>query len=206
MFNEVRKGGRAQSRGINQADRNEPIETHPPLTGNLRLIYSSYWPELCRYVNAKFGSGPPEPADVAQTAFTRFASLEDPEKIKNPKAFLYATARNIVMDYKRQEKTAQNYTQSILHHGEDNILNTITPEHVLQEKEILQLMSKVIQKLPRKQRRVLLLHRLHNLTYTEIARRMKLSQSDVRRQMAQAVEVLEEAIEKTNEPRQKGNR
>lgn len=69
--------------------------------------YRQYWSKLCKYVNTKFGPGPPDPEDVAQLAFTRYAALENPAEVKNPRAYLYSTARNIVFDHYRKGKVAR---------------------------------------------------------------------------------------------------
>jgi RNA polymerase sigma-70 factor (ECF subfamily) len=159
-------------------------------------LYSSYWQDLCRYVRAKFGAGPPEPADVAQTAFARFAALKDAGAVDNPKAFLYATARNIVVDHHRRVQTQAAYARTILDDAEEEILDGITPERVLIGKETLQIMRQTIRRLPHKQRRVLLLHRLHNQSFTEISQRTGWSQSDVRRQVCRAMAAIEKAVER----------
>jgi RNA polymerase sigma-70 factor (ECF subfamily) len=163
----------------------------------LDALYSKYWQGLCGYVSAKFGAGPPEPADVAQTAFARFAALKDAGAVKNPKAFLYATARNIVVDHHRRVQTHKSYAQTVINDAEEEILDGITPERVLLGKEALRIIRETIRGLPHKQRRVLLLHRLHNQSFTEISRRTGWSQSDVRRQVCRAMAAIERALDRT---------
>lgn len=55
-------------------------------------IYRQYWSELCNYVLKTFGAGPPDPEDVAQAAFAKFAALENTDNIENKRAYLYSTA------------------------------------------------------------------------------------------------------------------
>lgn len=54
----------------------------------LGQLYHRYWGDICRYINSTFGSGPPDPEDVAQSVFVNFFSLDNPEAIENPRAFL----------------------------------------------------------------------------------------------------------------------
>lgn len=159
-------------------------------------LYAQFWQELCRYVRAKFGGGPPEPADVVQSAFARFAAIDHLGSIENPRAFLYATTRNIVIDHRRRTRTQAAHAQSLLADAGEEILDGITPERVLLGKETLRIVRETIRRLPRKQRRVLVLHRLHNQSFTDISRRTGWSQSDVRRQVCKAIAAVERALER----------
>src|SRR5688572_3251372 len=90
------------------------LESSPSADGERRQqlsdLYRVHWKGLCGYVRAQFGPGPPEPEDVAQTAFIRFAAA-DPAHIENPRAFLYATARNLVIDHHRHAQRASAHEQ-----------------------------------------------------------------------------------------------
>ena len=74
-------------------------------------LYLVHWKGLCGYVRAQFGPGPPEPEDVAQSAFIRFAAA-DAAHIENPRAFLYATARNLVIDHHRHAQRVCAHEQA----------------------------------------------------------------------------------------------
>jgi DNA-directed RNA polymerase specialized sigma24 family protein len=67
----------------------------------LDRIYRQHWDEICRYVRRSFGAGPPDPEDVAQAAFARFAALDVEVQVANPRAFLFRTAHNIAIDARR---------------------------------------------------------------------------------------------------------
>jgi RNA polymerase sigma factor (sigma-70 family) len=56
-------------------------------------------------------------------------------------------------------------------------------------------LSAVIEKLPRRQRQALLLNRLHDMSYSEIAERIGSSKSDVRRLIVRALATIEAALE-----------
>ncbi|KKK85213.1 hypothetical protein LCGC14_2775540, partial [marine sediment metagenome] len=71
---------------------------------NIEDLYTSYWSELCKFLHSRYGSGPPEPEDIAQTAFVKFASLENNDRVENPRAFIYRTASNLIVDYHRSPR------------------------------------------------------------------------------------------------------
>ena len=72
----------------------------------LDALYRNHFPELCANIRKSFGSGPPEPEDAVQTAFAKFAKLENPAAVRAPRAFLYIAARNVILDHKRSAKVA----------------------------------------------------------------------------------------------------
>jgi hypothetical protein len=58
---------------------------------------------LCSYLERTFGVGPPDPQDVAQQAFLRYASLNtEVDAITNARAYLKRSAYNIVVDEYRR--------------------------------------------------------------------------------------------------------
>src|SRR5687768_9311657 len=72
-------------------------------------LYAEHWAELCAYLRRTFGPGPPEPEDVAQATFIRFAQLERHDAIENPRAFLQRMAHNIAVSELRKARTHDKY-------------------------------------------------------------------------------------------------
>ena len=159
-------------------------------------LYRAYFREMCGRIARLFGPGPPEPEDVVQAAFVKYASLPSPDSIENPRAFVYKTARNIVLDHKRRAKNAAAYIDAVLADDNQKKLEEITPERVLVEKDRFELMIAAAQKLPRKQQRVLIMNRVEGKSYAEISRETGWSAGDISRQMTMAIEALGEAVER----------
>lgn len=159
----------------------------------LEQVYDQYWGELCGYVNKAFGAGPPDPEDVAQTAFMKYASLKNPEKIRNPRAFLYTAARNTVLDHKRRQRTQEAHATAYLQIAQQEA-DQISPERVLVEKERLSIIKVAIAQLPQKQRHVFLLSTLEGCGYAEISRRTGVPKSSVRRYVTKAMAACEAAL------------
>lgn len=164
--------------------------------GRLEQLYRQYWWELCKHINAKFGPGPPDPEDVAQAAFTKLATLDNPHKINNPKAFLCRVADNIVLDHFRKDKVVSTYIDDVLFRARGAQLEEITPERVLLGKDQCQALSVALKKLPKKQQVVLALKHYHGATFAQIAERTGWSVGDISRQLAMATQALTEAVEK----------
>ncbi|MDP3736906.1 MAG: sigma-70 family RNA polymerase sigma factor [Hyphomonadaceae bacterium] len=176
----------------------DPGESHVRLTpgASIEALYRDYWMELCRQLRRSFGSGPPEPEDVVQAAFARLAALDDPGRVHNPRAFLFATARNIVLDHKRRQSRYFAYAQDVLSTHSTLSLDELSPERVYLHKERFDIIRRTIEKLPEKQRVVLNLHRNQGYTYQQIANETGWSYGDVYRQMEAALATLSDALKR----------
>lgn len=156
-------------------------------------VYRSYWNELCGYVRKTFGAGPPEPEEVAQGAFVRFATQPRPDEIANPRAFLYTCARNIVLDHRRHEQVrarmADNLSLSM-----DASAETPDVERVSSARQRLEIVEATVRAMRPQRRKVLVMHAIHELNYSEIARRLGLSPTRVTQLFAAAVAECERAL------------
>lgn len=159
-------------------------------------LYRSYWKDLCQQVRRAFGSGPPEPEDVAQAAFARFAELADPEQVRNPRALLLVTARNIVLDHKRRNGRHNAYARTVQAELISAPQSDFSPERVLIDMERLEIVKSAIDKLPHKQKVVLSLHRHRGYTYQQIVAETGWSYGDVYRQMEAALATLASALKR----------
>jgi|GEM_PF-171038 len=174
-----------------------PLQSKPHKKKMLRQLYDRYWPDICKYVNTTFGSGPPDPEDIAQTVFTKFASLEDPSSVLNPRAFLYRSAHNEVVSYHRKSVTRRRYMMDQKNGPEENSRDDIHPERILITRERLALLERVMWDMPVKRRKMLIMNRFDGLTYAEISRRTGLSQSAVKKHIMMAMRDFNMMIQKS---------
>lgn len=162
--------------------------------GLLDGVYRRHWTEICRYVRKSFGAGPPEPEEVAQGAFARFAALERPDDIANPRAFLYQCARNIVLDHRRRDAVRHRMDgDAALFDCEDGAAIP-DAERVLSGKQRLAVVDATVRAMEPRRRKVLIMHAIHELNYSEIARRMGVSPTRVTQLFASAVLECERAV------------
>ncbi|WP_375209820.1 RNA polymerase sigma factor [Hyphomonas jannaschiana] len=163
---------------------------------NFEQLYRVYWKDLCGHLRRMFGAGPPEPEDAVQAAFIRYAALEEPQKVRNPRAFLLVTARNIILDQKRRSGRHMAYAKAVLAENSGPQLDDISPERVLLEKERFEAIDEAFRKLPEKQQVILTLRRQHGYTYQQIANETGWSYGDVYRQMDKALASLSQALKR----------
>ncbi len=160
---------------------------------SLRSLYAQHWTDLCRYVAAQFGAGPPEPEDVAQIAFDRFSRLDNAVPVRNPGAYLRRIAHNIVLDERRSLAVRRANLDEQRLEAADKV-DDLTPERVLLGKEAQMIVQATLEKMPRFRRRVLLLNRIHGLSAAQIARRMRRPETTVRDNIQRALAELDAAL------------
>ena len=173
-----------------------PNSTDSANRQNLAQLYHRFWGEICKYVNSTFGSGPPDPEDVAQAVFTNFAALDNADDIENPRAFLYRSAHNMVVSHHRKAATRRRYMMEQKNTDPNRERDDIHPERILITRERLALLERVMWDMPVKRRRMLILNRFDGLTYAEISRQSGLSQSAVKKHVMKALTDFNKALKK----------
>lgn len=109
---------------------------------------------------------------------------------KNFETYLYAIARNLVVDVMRKRLHRQKYLEELYCHlkeGNENALDTLANvEYSELERKIFEL----IEKLPEKRQVIFRLNKIDGLTYKEIANRLNISENTVDSQMRQSLAFL----------------
>ena len=160
----------------------------------VKELYASYWKELCGLLQVKFGSGPPDPEDVAQTAFLKFAQYTQFREVENPKGFLFRTASNLIIDYHRSPKNISALENDASFNENCENSDVLGPESVSMSRQEADIVSKVIMALPERNRAFLLMNRLEGMSYTDIAREAGMSRAGVQKIILQALEKCTKAL------------
>lgn len=157
--------------------------------------YRRYKRDLRAYIYAEFDLRFIDPEDVIQQVFMKFAELKNLHEIKTPRAFLLRMAYHIIISAKRRHKVREKYADLV---GENydswSDGREITPERTCEGREQLNIVVRTIEKMPHNRRCMLLLRRINDLTYVEIARRFEVSQTCVKKHVARATRDLHEVL------------
>jgi RNA polymerase sigma factor (sigma-70 family) len=144
---------------------------------HMARLFREHNEALIRFLRKRLGSEQ-EAKEVAQEAYVRLLSLQAPHVISFLSAFLYKTAANLAIDRIRSRARQAVRTQDVLIRGE---LHEIpTPERELAGREDLARLAALINELPPKCQRALLLLRIYGLEYAEVAAQMGISERMVR--------------------------
>ena len=161
-------------------------------------LYGEHADTLRRYIAGRFGSGPPEPEEVAQAAFAKFAGQADISAVTNPRGFLFTIACNIVTDHHRRARYRDGVQRDLMIHNEANSLSELSPERVLLGKEQFAVFEAALQKMPAMRRRIFLMVRNEGLQPAELARRFGITENAVHKHVSRALADCAVAFEKAD--------
>ena len=150
---------------------------------NLKSLFLAHRRELQAYLRERLRDREIA-ADLTQETFLRFA--EQGAAIGHSRAYLYRTARNLAIDHlRRVERQATDVAASegLAHVPEIRP----GPEEIAASRERLAELAAAVRELPERTRHVFVLHRLHGLTYGEVAARQGISESSVQKHLARAL-------------------
>jgi RNA polymerase sigma factor (sigma-70 family) len=138
---------------------------------------------LLRFLRARVGSFH-EAREVAQEAYVRLLSLDKPGAVSYLRAFLFKTAANIAIDRRRRENVHQRATEPELFR---EFADTLTPERRLADEQTLRRLERLISALPPRCQEAFVLSQIYGVEFAEIARKMQLSESMVRKYVMRAM-------------------
>jgi RNA polymerase sigma factor (sigma-70 family) len=121
--------------------------------------------------------------DVVQEAFLRVLGARAKGELQSPKAFLFATARNLALNQLRRHHVSR--TDSLVEADYSNVLDEreSVPENVARSQE-LALLTEAIQLLPDRCRQVMTLRIVYGLTQRVIGEKLGISDRTVAAQLA----------------------
>ncbi len=166
----------------------------PAQSSFMDQFYRQHWRDLCRHLRRIYGDGPPEPEDLAQAAFEKFAQIEDHDRIRHPRAFLFRTAVNLGLNAIDRIRTARRFVERELIEISAPVLEENTPEDVYSIQERLNLIARAMEKLTAKQKEILVRSRFRGETYAQIAEETGWSQADISRQLNAALKTLQQVM------------
>lgn len=154
-------------------------------------VYAKEWRDLCAFLRARFGPGPPDCEDVAQQAFFKLGEQTADRELESPRAFVFRIAINLMHDARRQLRRANAALDdsAALPADEDPDL-----ERALIAKQQVRLLQEVLAGLPERHRQYLTANRMDGLSFAEIARRHGVSESLVRKTVDEAAAVCQRAV------------
>lgn len=156
-----------------------------PVLPSLTQLYQQHRPELIRHLY-RIVRCEHTAEDLMQETILRVAGLDLEYRLEKPKAFLFRTATNLALDYLRRQKVRNHLELS------DSLIETLASnqpslEHETFDRQRLEIFISALDTLPPRCRQVFVLHRLNNLSYSEIAEHLGISQSAVEKHIIRAL-------------------
>lgn len=150
--------------------------------------------ELKRFFLARLHSMA-EAEDLVQDLYLKITAANSDDEIRNPGAYLYRLAANLMLDrLRRQRRTAARddawrKTHHVLSDFED-IADIPDAEAVVAARQRLKGVISALESLPERTQRVFRLHKFEGLSHAEVATRLGMSRSAVEKHMIDALRHL----------------
>jgi len=126
-------------------------------------------------------------ADLAQEVYLRMLRLTDPGAIRNPQAYLYTVASNLVTERaildRRQAASLDLDDASV----QQRLGQLSAPDGELEASEMLAHLNSALEQLPHRWRIAIILQYRYGLSYAEIGDRLGVSPNMVKKYLAQAI-------------------
>lgn len=150
-------------------------------------IYERYWDVLLDAAFQRLKSA--EAAkEVVQVIFVDLYCRREQVQLKSTlEAYLKTALKYKVFNLYRSEQVRSNYVNDT---AADKDIDPLTPQHILEAKELNDKIRMVSEKMPDKCREVFLLSRFEHLSHQEIATRLNISVSTVKKHMTKALSIL----------------
>jgi RNA polymerase sigma-70 factor (ECF subfamily) len=143
------------------------------------------WRRPIRYWLSRRSSVPAADLDdVAQEVFLRLLRYGEDVVVDNPQGYLFRIAANVASEWRERARLRRPHDQSWLQ--ELQIDPADEPENAVARSAVQEQVQAAVERLPQRQRVVLLLHVNDGLTYMEIAQQMGLSYRAVLRDLTRA--------------------
>jgi RNA polymerase sigma factor (sigma-70 family) len=138
---------------------------------------------LIRFLRGRVGSHN-EALEVAQEAYVRLLSLDQPGAVSYLRAFLFKTAANIAIDRRRRHQNFDKVTGGQLFM---ELAENRTPERQLSGEQALGRLGVLIEAMPPKCRQSFVLNQIHGLDAATIATQLGITDSMVRKYVVRAL-------------------
>jgi RNA polymerase sigma factor (sigma-70 family) len=167
------------------------------------LVLERYYRELLGFLSRKV-SDRATASDLAQESYVRVYSAQQAGAVvRDPRALLYKTARNLVVDQARRSDVRTRFAEpqdDVASNEPDNTLGptAFEPDAVLGSQQMVNAILRTIDSLPPRCRQAFMLHKFDGLTHAEVAARMGISIKMVEQHVRNAVEACRRCREETN--------
>lgn len=152
---------------------------------NANEKYLKHGPELSNFI-AKHVDNIATVEELVQEVFLRVFKSAKWDSVENPRAYLFAITRNLLIDHFRSSKTRQS----------DNILefdeaihseSSLAEEKRIEARDDLRYLAKAMQKLPARTRKAFTLSRIFKYSYAEVGEMMGISPRTVEGHVAKGI-------------------
>jgi RNA polymerase sigma-70 factor (ECF subfamily) len=126
-------------------------------------------------------------ADLAQEVYLRILQVSDADGIRNPQAYLFTIAHNLVNEYLTVERRQVRCVDVDEIGIEQRLGELPSLDSQLEHSQMVERLGSALEQLPARWRTALILQYRYGLTYRQIAERLGVSANMVKKYLAQGL-------------------
>lgn len=158
-------------------------------------IYDRYWEYMSLYV-LKITRSPEDACDIVQDVFVSIWKRRAELMINGSlKAYLLKSVRNLSLRYIEKNISKKGFLASLSLYWKNSCVSTT---HALEFHELESKLTRVVAQLPPKMQQVFVLSRHENLSYREIAQRLGIAETTVKKQVNNALKLIRTEVSSIN--------
>lgn len=167
----------------------------------LSWLFRTHYKQLLRFCGIRLQCKA-DAEDIVQSAFMAAARAYPDKGIDELRPLLFALVRNHAINHLKSGDSRRRQVSSEIGEVADYLAcrHTPTPETQAMDAQSLAVVKVVMEAMPERQSEALRLHRIEGLTYDEIARRLSVSRTTVKGDVARAVTEISEALARADRP------
>ena len=160
------------------------------------LLFDRYQPGLVAFLGRRVRRAADVP-DLAQEVYLRFLRADRAELIRNPEAYLYTIAVNLIREQAVLEQRWKHTVDPGESSAEPALIDFRTPEEDVDQAARLSRLEGLIEALPPKFQAVLILQYRDGLTYEQIAHRLEVSTHTVKKYVVQGLALCRKRLSRS---------
>jgi RNA polymerase sigma-70 factor (ECF subfamily) len=157
---------------------------HEDRNARLSEWFEAWRGAMRRWLSSRSSIQPADLDDVAQEVFLRLIRYSDETLVEYPQSYLFRIATNVVNEWHERSRNKLPHDDAGLEALQEEPHRE--PENSMERTLVNSHVRDAVERLPPRQRAVLLLHINEELTYKQIAVKLKVSPRIVRRDIANA--------------------
>lgn len=158
-------------------------------------IYRSHNQRLLAFLAYRIRNASLHAADLAQEVYLRLSRISKPQTIREPQAYLFRVARNVIHDH-QMGLSGLPATVDL-----DEACDALDAEPgvdlavQLEQRQRLERIKVLLDDLPSRPRAIFVLHRAYGHTLDELAAQFGVSRSQIKKDFARAVDHLHQRLQ-----------
>lgn len=159
-------------------------------------IFGQHGPNLTAFIRRRVRR-PADASDLTQELYLRLLRADRTELIRNPEAYLYTVAVNLLREQAVLDRRWGHTVDAVDPPDDPALVDFRTPEEQVDQQARLAQASELIEKLPAKFQAVLILQYRDGLSYEEIAARIGVSTHAVKKYVMQGLSLCRSRVRRS---------